>query len=199
MTDSKIRLIRHTPGTDSTPSTVENPNRITVEQAAQQERNAFAERLRTLRENAGLTQYELADKAEIDRTLITRYETARTMPRPKAIEKLAAALGVPPSMLDVSPTTGTIAIIDTTVLRKHGMNLRRTPDGLTVLSFHGFPEKTLTETQTAILIERCNEETQKAFTNIMENYFANLFIRELYIDYKEPIAPDPDHQQPENK
>lgn len=177
---------------------IEEANRVTVEMAAQQEREAFAERLKDLRSKAGLTQYQLADKAGIDRTLITRYETAKTMPRPKAIEKLAAALNVPLSALDITPTTGTVAIIDTTVLRKHGMNIRNTPDGLTVISFHGYPEITMTETRAAVLIERCNEETQKAFSEVMENYFANLFIRELYTNYKEPAATDSDQNDTTN-
>lgn len=166
---------------------------------AEQQRMAFAEQLKTLRKSAGLTQKQLAERANIDTSVIARYETGGAMPRPKAIEKLAAALGVPPSALDVTPTTGTIAIIDTAVLRKHGMNIRNTQDGLTAISFHGYPEITMTETRAAVLIEYCNEETQKAFSEVMENYFANLFIRELYTNYKEPTATDSDQNDTTNK
>ena len=59
---------------------------------------SFSETLRYYRESAGLTQYQLADKAGINQTLITRYETGKAMPRKKAIEKLAAALDVSPDV-----------------------------------------------------------------------------------------------------
>ena len=58
----------------------------------------FSETLRYYRESAGLTQYQLADKAGINQTLITRYETGKAMPRKKAIEKLAVALDVAPDV-----------------------------------------------------------------------------------------------------
>lgn len=172
-------------------------NENTMNSYAEQQRQQFAERLKSLRSDAGMTQKQLAEKSGIGLSVIARYETAGAFPRPKAIEKLAAALGVLPSMLNVTPTTGTIAIIDTAVLRKHGMNIRSTPNGMTVISFHGYPEITLTETKAAVLIEYCNEETLKAFADVMENYFANLFIRELYTNYKVPTATDPEHRKPE--
>ena len=71
---------------------------VTVQQAAAQQRELFAERLKTLRNNAGLTQAQLAEKSGIHPALITRYETAGAMPRQKAIEKLAAALDVAPDV-----------------------------------------------------------------------------------------------------
>jgi transcriptional regulator with XRE-family HTH domain len=66
----------------------------------------IAYRLRTLRETAGLSQQEVADKADLSLSLITKMEQARKAdPRASTILALAAALGVRPGQLieDLTP------------------------------------------------------------------------------------------------
>ena len=50
------------------------------------------EALRTIRERSGVTKAELADRAGLDRTLITRLENGERRGTPTVIAKLAAAL-----------------------------------------------------------------------------------------------------------
>lgn len=55
----------------------------------------FAANLRRLRDEADLTQDELALRAEIHRTQISFIESGQRMPRLDTLIKLAGALGVP--------------------------------------------------------------------------------------------------------
>lgn len=41
------------------------------------------------RENAGLTQYEVADKLGVDQSTVSLWETGKTMPRAATLVKLA--------------------------------------------------------------------------------------------------------------
>ena len=61
--------------------------------------NEFAKRLKECRKAAGLTQAELAKKANMAPSVIARYETAGSLPRPETVERLAAALDVIPEAL----------------------------------------------------------------------------------------------------
>lgn len=54
----------------------------------------LGKRLRDLREEAGLSQEELASKAQVSRASIQNWEAARTAPRRAESRRLAAALGV---------------------------------------------------------------------------------------------------------
>jgi len=56
-------------------------------------------RLRQLRERRALTQEELAAKAGITRTALSRLESGGADPRPSTVRKLAGALGVEPDAL----------------------------------------------------------------------------------------------------
>ena len=80
---------------------IETGKLLTREIVAKREREIFAIRLRSVRKDVGLTQREVAEKAGIHITLVTRYETARSLPRRKHIEKLASALNVPAEALDI--------------------------------------------------------------------------------------------------
>ena len=75
---------------------------INIREAAEQQRRLFGERLRTLRKDAGLTQQQLAQRSGFTVSVIARYEAGGSLPRPQAIEKLAAALGVSAADLDGS-------------------------------------------------------------------------------------------------
>lgn len=52
----------------------------------------FAENLKEIRKNKGLTQQELADAIFVSRTLITKYESGSVIPTKENIDKLAEAL-----------------------------------------------------------------------------------------------------------
>ena len=156
---------------------------VTVQQAAAQQRELFAERLKTLRNNAGLTQAQLAEKSGIHPALITRYETAGAMPRQKAIEKLAAALDVAPAALDINIAYD---VFDIAMLRRYGVNVRTVAPGLYFIAIPGYGVLTLTAKELSNLWEDCCAETTKVFAAAMESYAVNLLIRELY----EPTAAD---------
>jgi len=56
--------------------------------------------LRELREAKGLTQVELAEKAKVERTYLTKLETgAKVNPSLAILKRLAKALGVPVAKL----------------------------------------------------------------------------------------------------
>ena len=61
----------------------------------------FGEKLRTLRERAGLTQYELAEGIAAS-SFISLLESGKRKPKPELIAKLAAKLGVPTEDLVVN-------------------------------------------------------------------------------------------------
>lgn len=60
---------------------------------------AFGKRVRTLREQKGLTQAELASMVGVTENAITQYESGRASPRPYRIEALAQMLGVTATFL----------------------------------------------------------------------------------------------------
>ena len=55
---------------------------------------AFADRLRSIRQARGMTQRELADRAHITVTYVSRLEAGGAAPGIDLLERLAAALGV---------------------------------------------------------------------------------------------------------
>jgi transcriptional regulator with XRE-family HTH domain len=57
------------------------------------------ENVRELRTLSALTQQELADRAGITATALSRIERNEAEPRPSSLRKLAAALGVEPREL----------------------------------------------------------------------------------------------------
>ena len=59
----------------------------------------FADRLRTLRRSAGLTQIELGLRIGVDRTFVTKLERGKTSPTMWTILRLAWGLDVNPGAL----------------------------------------------------------------------------------------------------
>lgn len=55
--------------------------------------------IKQLREQAGLTQAELADRANVDQSAVSRWEIGDTKPRRRQLPILAKALGVELSQL----------------------------------------------------------------------------------------------------
>lgn len=62
-------------------------------------RQLFSVRMRGLRQNAGLTQYDLADFLGVSQGRINAYERARAMPRAVDIHSLCRALKTDPNAL----------------------------------------------------------------------------------------------------
>lgn len=62
-------------------------------------RQIFADNLRRARVAAGLSQEELADAAEVDRTYVSALERCRYAASLDVMERLAAALRVTPASL----------------------------------------------------------------------------------------------------
>ena len=50
--------------------------------------------IKTLREQAGMTQAELAERANVDQSAVSRWEIGNTKPRRRQIPIIAKALGV---------------------------------------------------------------------------------------------------------
>jgi transcriptional regulator with XRE-family HTH domain len=55
---------------------------------------AFAKRLRSLREDAGLSQYALAKRARLSKQAISRLESGANEPVWSTVQLLSAALGI---------------------------------------------------------------------------------------------------------
>lgn len=74
-------------------------NDVLVARRAQLGTEQFAANLRAQRKAANLTQQELANRAEVHPTEISRLECRRRNPRLDMIVRLARALGIPPAQL----------------------------------------------------------------------------------------------------
>jgi transcriptional regulator with XRE-family HTH domain len=62
-------------------------------------KKSFAEVLREIRQEKGLSQEALADKAGLHRTYISQVERGLKSPSLRSLEQIAQALGVPASAL----------------------------------------------------------------------------------------------------
>jgi transcriptional regulator with XRE-family HTH domain len=65
----------------------------------------FPGRLRELRERAGLTQEQLADRAGVKRDAVARWESGRREPGWSSVLALADALGVTPDAFTQEPAS----------------------------------------------------------------------------------------------
>ncbi len=68
------------------------------------DRSTFAERMKNLREAAGLTQAALAERSGIGVSTLRQFEYGRREPTYGTLVKLAAGLGVSLSAFDASAT-----------------------------------------------------------------------------------------------
>ena len=64
---------------------------------------SLGKRIKTEREERGLSQRELSNLTDISHVTISRIEKGETSPRDMQIRKIANALGVPRSLLDPDP------------------------------------------------------------------------------------------------
>jgi transcriptional regulator with XRE-family HTH domain len=57
-------------------------------------RRHFGDRLRSLRHRAGLTQQALAERADLDKQVVSLIENAHQSPRLDTVKRIAHALGI---------------------------------------------------------------------------------------------------------
>ena len=93
--------------------------RSTVEAIAMRGRRTLGERLRTLRDSAGLTQEQLARAANIGRVTLVRIENGEQTPRVKTLTAVAEALGKRVSDLLVEPESLVRQMLDGPAEHRH--------------------------------------------------------------------------------
>jgi transcriptional regulator with XRE-family HTH domain len=149
--------------------------KLSMKETTDLQKKKFGERLRTLRTNAGLTQKQLSEKTGYKTSVIARYEAGGVLPRPQAIETLAAALGVPVSDLDGSTSKADkiklqndlikqLAKFDIQASFEDGGKtiILSGPDiGKTEMSFSAFME----------IMRQTDKETEKRLASLKEKYF----------------------------
>ena len=70
---------------------------MTLHESYKNEEKTLGMKIRQLRELAGITQEELAKRANVNRVTLSRIEGGRTEPRANSIIRIAKALGISPS------------------------------------------------------------------------------------------------------
>ena len=80
----------------------------------------FAQKLKLLREEKGLSQQDLAGRAGINKMLISKYETERSTPSMENLGKIARALDVTVDYMifDNVPSNGRVEFKDIELLEK---------------------------------------------------------------------------------
>lgn len=165
---------------------------LNIKETTEHQRRLFGERLRALRKSAGLTQQQLADRAGFKSPVIVRYEAGRALPRPQAIEKLAAALGVPVADLD-----GSNFDLDLNVLLSKHIEARlkkfniqaEFKDKIKTVTLSGpdIDNKTMSFDDLRKVIEKTEKETKLLLAPLFDKYFSNLLKVNLEISNFETI------------
>ena len=70
---------------------------------------------------------------------------------------------------------------DSTLFGNYGITVTPTKNGI-VFSVPGYQNVTIDLKVLVTLYDSCTEETEKAFQKVKEDFFVNLFIRELFYD-----------------
>ena len=181
---------------------MKNNENLSIQENAKFQRQLFGERLRALRKNAGLTQQQLAEKSGFTASVIARYEAGGSLPRPQALEKLAAALGVPVSDLD-----GSNFGLDLNVLLSKQIEARLMKCNIQVefkdkietvtLSGPDIANKTMSFDDLRKIIEKTEEEVKTLLAPLFEKYFNNLLKANLEISDSEALLELLREQNPE--
>ena len=163
-----------------------------VQETAKHQRRLFGERLRALRKNAGLTQQQLAERSGFTASVIARYEAGGSLPRPQAIEKLAAALGVSVADLDGSNFDLDLNVLLSrhieARLKKFNIQAEFTDKIKTVtLSGPDIGNKTMSFDDLRKVIEKTEKETNLLLAPLFDKYFSNLFKANLEIPNSDTI------------
>ncbi len=170
---------------------------LNMQEAAEQQKKLFGDRLRTLRINAGMSQKTLAERAGFKPPVIARYESGRVLPRPKAIKRLADALGVPVSHLDGSDTSAASKVklseMMANDLQKFGIKVGFFKDDseAVTLTGPGIGKITMSFLECLDLIQETTEEVDALLAKTRDKYFDGLFKAKLQKEDK-VTAPDPE-------
>jgi len=170
--------------------------KITYEQVAEaaetladQQRKQFAEKLKKARINAGLTQAQLAAKVGMKAPAIARLETGGSLPRPKTIETLAAALGVSPHTLEYSAAAE--ITFDAALLNKYNIKVKNVSPDRVEIAVPGSITFELPIKIADDFILRADSEAKAAFEGAIQEYRANAFMRlafDWYMEYGLPFS-----------
>jgi len=95
---------------------------------------AFGERLRFFREEAGLSQGDIARRLDVDRSTITQWEASKRQPNLQMAKRLAAVLGVTLDLLVEDPDKKQVSIASLRVFLRAGRKLKP-EDAASLLAF----------------------------------------------------------------
>ena len=149
------------------------------------QRKEFAERLKSLRKKAGMTQQQLADKAGIIKPVIGRYETGGSMPRDKALQNLATALNV-----SVSALTGSSSPFDDAYKREilyclndYGVETTLKENDIVLLNIKETDTKIeLPFTELKKIMDKTDKETAAFFKPSWKKYFHKALLYNLFFN-----------------
>ena len=163
-----------------------------VQETAKQQRQLFGSRLRALRKSAGLKQQQLAERSGFTASVIARYEAGGSLPRPQAMKKLAAALGVSVADLDGSNFDLDLNVLLSkhieARLKKFNIQVEFTDKIKTVtLSGPDIDNKTMSFDDLRKVIEKTEKETNLLLAPLFDKYFSNLLKVNLEIPSSETI------------
>ena len=108
-----------------------------------------AKQIAALRNGAGMTQQELAEKLFVSRDLVAKWETGRRRPDRENVEKMADIFGVSGDRIH-SPDAGVLSELEKCLPEKGSLD----PDALPAI-LDGFL-KTLPERERNVFIRRCH-------------------------------------------
>lgn len=158
---------------------MKNLENMSIQENAKFQRQLFGERLRALRKNSNLTQQQLAEKSGFTASVIARYEAGGSLPRPQALEKLAAALGVSVSDLDGSNFDLDLNVLlsKNTAARLKKCNIQAEfKDKLKTVTLSGpdIDNKTLSFDDLRKVIEKTDKEVKELLAPLCDKYFNDL-------------------------
>jgi len=73
--------------------------KVSFQEKMRKIRAVLAENLKKNRQKRGITQEQLAEKADVSSHYIAMVETCKTFPKPEMLERLAKTLGIEPHQL----------------------------------------------------------------------------------------------------
>ena len=149
----------------------------------------FSERLRFYREQAKLSQKELAEKVGVTFAAYNKYETAGYEPKIDIIIKLAQSLGIDANtLLGFSKSDNLQYVI--TMLRQAGIDVLSTinQDGDTLIVYDsedGTRSNACLLSRALVIIEKCQLEVNKATTSLLNIRIQNEFFNNHFLSLTE--------------
>lgn len=97
---------------------------------AQKEKSYFAERIRALRKQHGLTQKQVADRLQLERSTYAFYETGKTTPGFETLRRLSRLFGVTVDELLGSSPSPTAFLFRSSETPEYQARLENPPPGI---------------------------------------------------------------------